>query len=241
VLHTLDGKPLVRHVVGAARAAGVKEIVAVIGHGGDRVRPVLGRLRVETVVQDVQRGTGHAVLQAYPILKDFRGDVLILSGDVPLVRASTLKRLLSDHKKHSNVVTFATAVVPDASGYGRIVRGKDGVFKQIVEEKDADAKTRRIKEINGGIYCFKAEPMFDALLMLTSDNAQMEYYLTNTLDVIKSRGGRVEAHIIDDYTEVLGVNTRKDLNEVRGLFARRKRDGDNKRGVANGVHRKRKR
>jgi pantoate--beta-alanine ligase len=241
VLHALEGKPLVRHVVGAARAAGVKEIVAVIGHGGDRVRPVLGRLRVETVVQDVQRGTGHAVMQAYPILKDFSGDVLILSGDVPLVRASTLKKLIADHQKHSNVVTFATAIVPDAGGYGRIVRGRDGAFKQIIEEKDADAKTRRIREINGGIYCFKAEPLFDALLMLTSDNAQMEYYLTNTLDVIRSRGGRVEAHVIDDYTEVLGVNTRKDLKEVRGLHARRKRDEDHKRGVANGVHRKRKR
>lgn len=241
VLHTIDGRPLVRCVVDSARAAGVKELVAVIGHGGDRVRPVLGRLRVKTVVQDVQRGTGHAVLQAYPILKDFTGDVLILSGDVPLVRASTLKKLISDHRKHSNVVTFATAIVPDASGYGRIVRGGDGAFKRIVEEKDADAGTRRIREINGGIYCFKAEPMFDALLMLTSDNAQMEYYLTDTLDIVKSRGGRVEAHIIDDYTEVLGVNTRKDLKVVRDIYARRKRDGDYKRGVANGVHRKRER
>jgi pantoate--beta-alanine ligase len=241
VLHTLGGKPLVEWVVRSARSAGVKEVVAVIGHGGDKVRPVLRKLRVDTVVQDVQRGTGHAVLQAYPLLKDFTGDVLILSGDVPLVRASTLKKLLSAHRKRSNVVTFATAVVPDATGYGRIVRGKDGSFKEIVEEKDADARTRRIKEMNVGIYCFKAEPMFDALLLLTSDNAQMEYYLPDTLDVIKSRGGRVEAHIIDDYTEVLGVNTRKDLQTVRAIHARRERDGDNKRGVANGVHRKRKR
>ena len=238
VLHPIDGRPMVSRVVSAARAAGVKNIVAVIGHGGDRVRPVLKRLRVDIAVQDVQRGTGHAVLQAYPPLKGFTGDVLILSGDVPLVRASTLKKLVSDHRKRSNVVTFATTVVPDASGYGRIVRSRDGSFQRILEEKDADAKTRRIKEINGGIYCFKAEPLFDALLMLTSDNAQMEYYLPDTLDVIKSRGGRVEAHIIDDYTEILGVNTRKDLQAVKAIHARRKRDGDHKRGVANGVHRK---
>ncbi len=241
VLHLIDGKPMVRLVVKAARSAGVKDVVAVIGHGGDRVRPVLGRLRVETVVQDVQRGTGHAVLQAYPLLKDFAGDVLILSGDVPLVRASTLRKLLTDHRRHANVVTFATALVPDSSGYGRIVRARDGSFRKIVEERDADAGTRRIKEINGGIYCFKAEPLFDALLMLTSDNAQMEYYLPDTLDVIKSRGGRVEASIIEDYTEILGVNTGKDLQAVRAIHARRKRDGDNERGVANGVHRKRKR
>jgi CTP:molybdopterin cytidylyltransferase MocA len=241
VLHPIDGKPMVHRVVASARAAGVKDVVAVIGHGADRVRPVLKRLKVDTVVQDVQRGTGHAVLQAYPLLKDYPGDVIILSGDVPLVRASTLKRLLDDHRKHSNVVTFATAVVPHPAGYGRILRGKDGSFQKIVEEKDADARTRRIKEMNVGIYCFKAEPMFDALLLLTSDNAQMEYYLPETLDVIKSRGGRVEAHIIDDYTESIGVNTRKDLRAVRTIHARRKRDGDNKRGVANGVHRKRKR
>jgi pantoate--beta-alanine ligase len=241
VLHKLGGEPMVELVVKAAREAGGGDIVAVIGHGAERVRPVLRRLRVDTVVQDVQRGTGHAVLQAYPLLKDFSGDVIILSGDVPLVRASTLKRLLHDHRKHSNVVTFATAVVPDAAGYGRIVRGRDGAFQSIVEEKDANAKIRRIKEINGGIYCFKAEPMFDALLMLTSDNAQMEYYLTDTLDIIKSRGGRVEAHLIDDYAEVLGVNTRKDLRTVSTIYTRRKRDEDNQRGVANGVHRKRKR
>jgi pantoate--beta-alanine ligase len=241
VLHTLDGKPMVAAVVRAARAAGVKDIIAVIGHGADRVRPILRRLRVETVVQDVQRGTGHAVLQAYPLLKDFTGDVLILSGDVPLIRPATLRGLMRDHKKHASAVTFATAVVPDASGYGRIVRGKDGEFERIVEEKDANARTRRIKEINGGIYCFKAEPLFDALLMLTSDNAQMEYYLPDTLDIIRSRGGRVEADIIEDFAEVQGVNTRKDLRAVRQVAAGRKRDENNKRGVANGVHRKGKR
>jgi bifunctional UDP-N-acetylglucosamine pyrophosphorylase/glucosamine-1-phosphate N-acetyltransferase len=202
---------------------------------------VLARMKVDTVVQDVQRGTGHAVLQAYPLLKDFSGDVVILSGDVPLVRASTLKELISDHRKRSNVVTFATALVPDPTGYGRIVRSKDGSFQKIVEEKDADARTRRIREMNVGIYCFKAEPLFDALLLLTSDNAQMEYYLPDTLDVIKSRGGRVEARIIEDYTESMGVNTGKDLRAVEAIHARRKRDEDNKRGVANGVHRKRKR
>ena len=241
VLHPLAGRPMVQSVIRAARSAGVKDIVVVIGHGGEKVRPVLGRMKVETVVQDVQRGTGHAVLQAYPLLKDYSGDVLILSGDVPLVRAATLKDVLDEHRKHSNVVTFVTAVVPDPTGYGRIVRGRNGSFVRIVEEKDASAGTRRIKEINGGIYCFKAEPMFDALMMLTSDNAQMEYYLTHTLDIIKSRGGRVEAHLIDDYTEVLGVNTKRDLKAVRAIHARRKRNEDNKRGVANGVHRKSKR
>jgi pantoate--beta-alanine ligase len=240
VLHPLAGKPMIRLVVKAARSAGVKGIVAVIGHGGDRVRSVIRRMHVETVIQDVQRGTGHAVLQAFPLLRGYKGDVLVLSGDVPLVRPPTLKGLLDVHRKHSNVVTFATAIVPDPAGYGRVVRSGDGSFSRIVEEKDGDSATRRIKEINGGIYCFKARPLFDALLMLTSDNVQMEYYLTDTLGIVKARGGRVEAHLIDDYTEVLGVNTKSDLREVRAIYARRMRDGDNKRGVANGLHRKRK-
>ena len=238
VLHTLDGKPMVHAVVRAARAADVKDIIAVIGHGAGKVRPVLKRYRVDTVLQDVQRGTGHAVLQTFPLLKGFAGDVLILSGDVPLIRPKTIRELLDIHRRHSNVVTFATAVVPDPRGYGRIVRGKDGTFAAIVEEKDADARISRIVEINGGIYCFRSGPMYDALLMLTSDNAQMEYYLTDTLGVIKSRGGRVEAHLIDDYTEVLGVNTKRDLERIRAIYARRYKHENNKRGVANDIHRK---
>ncbi len=222
VLHPVGGKPMVARVVCASRQAGVRQMVAVIGHGSARVRPVMKRLRVETVTQDVQRGTGHAVLQIYPMLHGFRGDVLVVSGDTPLLRSSTIKRILTAHKQHTNAVTFGTAVVPEPEGYGRIVRDPGGAFAKIVEERDADAEIHRISEVNGGIYCFKASALFDSLLLLTADNSQMEYYITETIDIIKSRGGRVEAVLLDDHTELLGVNTPQELALVRRLYARRR-------------------
>jgi bifunctional UDP-N-acetylglucosamine pyrophosphorylase / glucosamine-1-phosphate N-acetyltransferase len=222
VMHPVAGRPMVARVVEAVRRAGVKRIVAVVGHGSARVAPLLGRLGVETVDQDVQRGTGHAVLQVFPCLRGFKGDVLVVSGDTPLVRASTIKRILGAHKQHSNAVTFGTVMVPDPTGYGRILRSSGGAFVRIVEEKDADQDVRCIHEVNGGIYCFKASALFDSLLMLTADNSQMEYYLTESVDIIGSRGGLVETVLIDDYTELAGVNTPADLALVRRLWKRRR-------------------
>jgi pantoate--beta-alanine ligase len=241
MLQPIDGKPMVQHVMDAAREAGIKDLIAVVGHRSDKVGPVMKKLRVETVLQEVQRGTGHAVLQAYPRLSRFGGTVVVLSGDTPLIRSQSIKQLLALHARHSNAVTFATTVVPDATGYGRIVRDKAGVFSKIVEEKDADTGTRAIKEINAGLYCFKAQLLFDSLLSVKADNVQMEYYLTDALETIKGHGGRVEAVIIEDHTEMLGVNTAVELNAVKKLYRRRKQDGDNKRRLEDGIHRKRER
>ncbi|MFH1312850.1 MAG: pantoate--beta-alanine ligase [Candidatus Eisenbacteria bacterium] len=239
LLHEVGGVPMVEHVVRASRAAGVKDVFAIVGHKSEKLQPLMKKLRVGTVRQDVQRGTGHAVLQVYPLLAGFAGDILVLSGDVPLVRAATVKRLLTLHARHSNAITFATVCVPDARGYGRIVRNQKGSFVNIVEERDADREVRKIKEINVGLYCFKAGPLFDSLLTLTASNVQMEYYLPDSIQSIKSRGGRVEAVLIDDYTEGFGVNTAMELNSVRKIYSRRQRDEDNKRGLENGIHRKR--
>jgi bifunctional UDP-N-acetylglucosamine pyrophosphorylase/glucosamine-1-phosphate N-acetyltransferase len=221
VLHTVGGKPMMTHVVRAVRKAGVTQMVAVIGHGGARVGPLARRLGVATAVQDVQRGTGHAVLQAFPLLRGFKGDVLLVSGDTPLVKASTIRSVLGAHRKHANAITFGTAVVPDPKGYGRIVRDAAGAFERIVEERDADARVRALREVNGGIYCFKASALFDSLLRLTAGNSQMEYYITEALDIVKAGGGRVEAVTIDDPTELLGVNTPQELALVRKLYGRR--------------------
>jgi len=239
VLHPVDGIPMVEHVMNAARAAGIKDLIAVVGHRSEKVGPLMKKLRVETVVQEVQRGTGHAVLQAYPRLASFGGTVMVLSGDTPLIRSESIKRLLTLHARHSNAITFATTVVPDAKGYGRIVRDKAGNFVRIVEDRDADRKIRTIKEINAGLYCFKAQLLFDSLLSVKADNVQMEYYLTDALETIKGHGGRVEAVVIDDHTEMLGVNTAVELNAVKKLYKRRERDGENKRRLENGIHRKR--
>ncbi len=239
LLHTVAGKPMVEHVINSARRAGIKDIIAVVGHRGTRLEPLMTRLKVDTVRQDVQRGTGHAVLQAYPTLAGFDGDVLVLSGDTPLIQAATVKRLLDLHTKHCNAITFATAVVPDAGGYGRIVRDRKKSFIKIVEEKDAGGEISRVREINAGLYCFKAEPLFDALLMLTADNVQMEYYLPDAIASIRARGGRVEAVPIDDHTEAFGVNTQTELQAVRKIYTGRRKHEDNKRGLEDGIHRKR--
>ncbi|HVP58101.1 MAG TPA: NTP transferase domain-containing protein [bacterium] len=221
VLHTVGGKPMVTQVIRTIRKAGVSQAVAVIGHGGAQVGPTAKRLGVATVVQDVQRGTGHAVLQALPWLQGFKGDVLVLSGDAPLVRASTIKRLVAEHRKHSNAVTFATSVVADPTGYGRIVRNAAGAFERIVEERDADQRIRTLREVNGGLYCFKATALAESLFRLTADNSQMEYYITEALDIVKAGGGRVEAFVIGDPAELLGVNTPRELALVRRLYGRR--------------------
>jgi pantoate--beta-alanine ligase len=239
VLHRVGGKAMVEHVVNAARVGGIKDIIAVVGHRGKKVMPLMKRLGVEVVRQDIQRGTGHAVLQAYPLLSRFSGDVTVLSGDTPLVRGSSVKHILSVHRKHSNTITFATTEVADASGYGRIVRDSRGNFTRIVEEKDGDSRTRAIREINAGLYCFKAEPLFDALLAVTADNLQMEYYLPDVIETIKGRGGRVEALRIADFTEMLGVNTPEELEAVRRIHERRKKAENPERGLENGIHRKR--
>jgi pantoate--beta-alanine ligase len=239
VLHRVGRTPIVVHVVRAAREAGIRDIIAVVGHGFGKVLPVIKRLGVEVVRQDVQRGTGHAVLQAYPLLARFRGNLVVLSGDTPLIRGSSVKRILNIHRRRSNTITFATTVVPNASGYGRIVRDTDGRFVRIVEEKDADAATRKVREINAGLYCFKAEPLFDALLRVTPDNVQMEYYLTDVIETLKSMGARVEAVRVSDHTEMLGVNNPSELEVVRRIYGGREKAEDFERGLENGIHRKR--
>jgi pantoate--beta-alanine ligase len=239
VLSRVGGKAMVEHVVSAAREAGIKDIIAVIGHRSEKVVPHMKRLGVEVVRQDVQRGTGHAVLQAYPLLARFAGSLVVLSGDTPLIRGSSVKRILTTHRQHSNTITFATTEVPDASGYGRVVRDSGDNFVRIVEEKDADTTIRAIREINAGLYCFKAGPLFEALLAVTPDNVQMEYYLTDVIETLKGRGARVEAVRIADHTEMLGVNRPRELDAVRRIYERRTKPQHNKRRLENGIHRTR--
>jgi len=239
VLQSVGGKPMVQRVVDAIKAAGLKQIVAVVGHGRKKVESFLQRLGVDTVYQEVQRGTGHAVLQTYPYLFNFNGNVVVVSGDTPLIGSETIRNLIDTHVKRANAITFATAVMPNPHGYGRVVRDADKRFLMIVEEKDASREEKAIREVNAGIYCFRSRSLFDALLMVDASNVQMEYYLPGVIVAIKARGGRVEPVVIKDYTEVLGVNTPEDLKAVRALYARRLRSEDPKRRLENGVHRKR--
>ena len=228
VLHRVGGQTMVELVARACKEAGAAKTVAVIGHGAAEVRRALAPFGVETVLQDVQRGTGHAVLQTFPLLRDFKGNVVVVSGDTPLVTAGTIGLLLEAHRAHRNSITFATSCAPDPTGYGRILRDGCGKFLRIVEERDADDRTRQIREVNAGLYCFKSSALFGSLFLSTASNSQMEYYLTAAIDAVRAGGGRVEALLMENWQELAGVNTPRELEAARREYAKRGRRGAGK-------------
>ena len=207
VLHKLGGKPMVEYVVNAARAAGAERTLLVIGHRWEQAKEALKHLPVEFVLQKEQLGTGHAVLQTEKLLCDFEGDVLVLCGDVPLLRPDTLTGFVGEHRKRKASATVLTAIPGDPTGYGRVVRDERGLVQEIVEEKDADADQRRIREINTGTFCFDRSSLFSALGMLSNDNEQGEYYLTDTLKLLRERKLPVWGVVVPDPRETLGINS----------------------------------
>jgi bifunctional UDP-N-acetylglucosamine pyrophosphorylase / glucosamine-1-phosphate N-acetyltransferase len=208
VLHPLAGKPLLGHVLDTARALGPRRIFVVHGHGAEKVRAAFAAdADIEWVLQAEQHGTGHAVRQAAPLLAP-EADVLILYGDVPLVRAETLKRLLEASR---NGVAVLTAELADAGGYGRIVRDAAGRVARIVEAKDAIPAERALREFNAGFYALDAKRLLGWLPRLKNDNAQKEYYLTDIVSFAVGEGVTVAAVKVDEAREVEGVNSRQDL------------------------------
>jgi UDP-N-acetylglucosamine diphosphorylase/glucosamine-1-phosphate N-acetyltransferase len=214
VLHPALGRPLVAHVLEQLKPLHPARVVVVVGHREDLIRGALADRPVHLVTQSPQLGTGHAVQVAWPELEADPGLILVLAGDMPLVRTATLRRLLERHAQEVNAVTFLSGEVDDAAGYGRVVRDRRGDFVKIVEEKDATAAERKLDEINSGIYCFSRDPLADALGLLRADNSQKEYYLTDTLALLKERGMRVGIVQASDPRELLGVNTPEQLAQV---------------------------
>ena len=225
VLHRARGRPLVEHVLDAVRAAGVERVVVVIGHQAERVRAALARYPLEWAVQVPQLGTGHAVQQAAPLFAAYGGDVLVLCGDTPLLRAQTLRELIDTHRQSRAAATVLSADVEDPEGYGRILRGADDEVLRIVEERDASPAEKAVREINSGLYAFAWPDLFAALAQVGADNAQGEYYLTDTLEILRRGGKRVSAYRCPDAREVLGVNDPQQLVEVETILAQRERDG----------------
>lgn len=218
VLHPAAGRSLIEHVLDTAAALSPASLILVLGHQAEDIRTALkGRAGLQFALQEPQLGTGHALLQAEPALAEARGTVVLLSGDVPLLRADTLRALVRRHEEAGAALTVLTAVVPDPAGYGRIVR-EDGKIAAIVEHKDASDEQRRIREINSGIYAFDREPLFDALRQIGSANAQGEYYLPDLVRIYRDRGARVETLTLDDPRETTGVNSRKELAQVADLL-----------------------
>ena len=224
VLHPVAGRSLVEHVLAAADSLMPDTVTLVVGHRGEAVRSHLaGRSRLGFVRQEPQLGTAHALRQAEPALRERTGTLILLSGDVPLITGGTLCRLVDAHRQAAATATVMTAVVDRPYGYGRIVR-RNGQIARIVEERDASADVRKIREINTGIYAFDLEPLWSALRDIASQNAQGEHYLTDLIGIYRRRGLKVEALVTESGQEFRGVNSRAELAEVSRIVRQTKNE-----------------
>lgn len=219
VLHKVAGKSMVEHVVGATKALTPDKIITIVGHGATEVLAVLPE-DVAYVKQEEQLGTGHAVKIAEPLLKNLHGTTLVIAGDTPLIRPETLVDLFAYHQAEDATATILTAIAPDPTGYGRIIR-EDGHVSKIVEQKDANDFEKAVQEINTGTYVFDNRALFEALSNLTTDNAQGEYYLTDIIEIFKADGKKVAAFVLDDFDESIGVNDRVALATAEKLMRQR--------------------
>ena len=222
VLHEIAGLSLIEHVIRIAETLDPSTTVVIVGHMADQVEEMLQkRPGLSFALQEPQLGTGHALLQAETALRGRTGTLVLLSGDVPLLRTATLQRLVQHHHNRGAAATVLTARVADPEGYGRIVRTGDAVTA-IVEHRDATEAQRRIDEINSGIYAFDLGPLFEAVRQIGSGNAQNEYYLPDLVRMYRERGLTVETVVLEDATEILGVNSRQELAELAGIMKTRR-------------------
>lgn len=219
VAHRILGVPMVSYVVRAAEEAGCERIVVTTGHGAEAVEGLLPG--VECVRQDRQLGTGHAVMCAREALEGTTGSLLVLSGDSPLVRPATLAALVKAREESGTGLSALTARVPDPAGYGRVVRDEAGDLTAIVEDKDCSDEQREIEEINTGAYCFDAPVLFKHLDRLTTENVQGELYLTDMVGLFVAKGLGVVSMFVEDFREMLGVNSRVQLAEAAKVMQRR--------------------
>lgn len=230
VLHKVCGKPLSKWVIDASEAAGADKVCAVVGHKAETVKEVLGDV-CEFALQAEQKGTGHAVMQAIDVIKNSKGEVVILNGDTPLITAETINKAIEYHKNNGNQATVITAILDDATGYGRIVRDNDGSVLKIVEQKDASKEEKKINEVNSGMYVFDAQSLVYALDKITPNNAQGEYYLTDTLEILLSAGKKIGGYAISDNDEIRGINDRVQLNEAEKIMQKRINEYHMRNGV----------
>jgi bifunctional UDP-N-acetylglucosamine pyrophosphorylase/glucosamine-1-phosphate N-acetyltransferase len=220
VVHTIEGKCLVDYAIEAAKGAGAEEICLVVGYKYEVVRETIAHKDVTFVLQEQQLGTGHAVKCARDFLGE-EGQTMILFGDTPLITAETLKHLREYHVKNGNTVTVLSAMIDDPTGYGRIIRDADGAFVKSVEHKDASEVELKSHEINSGMYIFDTKELKEALDKITPNNAQGEYYLPDTLTIIKEKGLKVDAFTLDDPEDITGVNDQEQLKSAAVVIRRR--------------------
>lgn len=220
VMFELNGKPMIHFVVDVAYSIAASRVIVIVGHQRETIMDYVRASHpdAEAVVQAEQRGTGHAVLQTKTTLENFQGDVLVLSGDVPLLTRTTLANLVRNHRETKAVATILTAEMENPRGYGRIIRNKDGSVLKIVEERDATAEEKAVREINSGIYVFEKEKLFDSLGHITPHNVQNEYYLTDVFEYFWRMKWNVSAIKASDEQEILGINTVEQLEAARAVL-----------------------
>lgn len=218
VLHEIGGKAMVEWVAATATSLGADPIVVVVGHGQEQVRETLKATGVQFVLQAEQLGTAHAVEQTRQLLETFSGDILVLSGDVPAISAAALRKLWNRHRTTGAMATMLTGVVDDPTGYGRVIKDKTGHLLKVVEDKDATATERSIREINGGIYLFDSTALFRTLPLVRNRNKQSEYYLPDVLYILREQNHIVTVEKADYPKEILGVNTPEELRRLDAEF-----------------------
>lgn len=225
VMAPLCGKPLIEHVLDQVDIIAPEYTYIIVGHQKDSVIDYITALKKNSVFfveQKDQLGTGHAVDQTKPFLKDFVGDVLILCGDVPLLKASSIQFFIDNHNRESADVSVLSAFTDNPKGYGRIIRNESGKFLKITEEKDASETEKFVNEINSGIYLLKAKLLFSSLEQVSNNNSQGEYYLTDIIDILSKEGKKVQAIVGAQFQELQGVNSPEDLMRVEDHYLKNK-------------------
>lgn len=222
VLHPVCGKPMLAHVLEACRGAGISDAKVVVGHGKDEVIESFSNdARIEWVEQREQLGTGHAVLMCEEALKDFDGNVVIVAGDMPLIRAETLRHLVEAHTESGAVLSLATATLDDPTGYGRITRDENGGLVGIVEQADCDDAQKDIREVNISYYCFDCKALFGALHCVEPNASKGEYYITDAVRLLISEGATSTTLPGVAPEDAMGVNSQEDLALVERIMQAR--------------------
>ena len=219
VMHTIIDRPMLGYIIDALKAVHVDRIVVVVGYQAQTIKDAYPD--VEFAMQETQLGTGHAVIQAKEKLKNYDGDVMILCGDTPLLKESTLKSLYQYHKESGAVTTILTSIYENPFGYGRIVK-EDEFVKAIVEEKEASEEIKKIKEVNAGVYCFNSKELFKALDKINNNNEKGEYYLTDVIGIQVLENKKVQSFVLEDNMEILGVNSKVELAQAGKVLRDRK-------------------